>query len=244
VASSLSLYHSDPFSVPRYCREESGQVYAAGVPLIAAFVSAVYANPDELKALDPGICNTVNQCSIDDMPCLPKIRWTKAEKKQHYHQCSTFIDPKRVDTPTGSPRGSVPQDDGSPAEETASAKGEEEDDDNDDDNAEQDDDNNSYVVPSDSDESVGDIDELEEIEDWALEESEQTGAHDDKETSDEVVVDHDQTEIEATEEQQDNSVPDEVQGVAEVLKGKKKVSSRLLGLVPYSSVLPCRPHMP
>jgi hypothetical protein len=181
------------------------------------------------------------------MPHPPKIRWTKAEKKGHYHQHVSLIDPKPTEEPNGSPQGSVVDDDGGPANttEVPSDKGDDEDDANEDDDVDQEDDNNSYVIPSDSDESVGDMDEFDGLEDQGLDEAERTGADDGKETSDEVVVDHDSDiEIEATEEQDDISVPSEVQSVAETPKGKPEVSSRLLSPAPCSQVPPCRPHMP
>jgi len=203
IASSGYIYRPDRFLIPRYCHEKSEQVYAAGVPLVASFVSAKDVDPQELKALEPGICNVAIQYSTDDMPRPPKIRCTKAEKKVHYHQHTNLTDPKRAEKPDGSPPSSGLEDDGSPADTTEITRTEGDDDDNDEDDASdgddeddasdgddddvaREDDNDSYVVPSDSDDSAGDMNELDELESGELEQPEH-----EQETSGEAIVDDD-----------------------------------------------------
>ena len=217
--------NSDRFLIPRYCHEKSEQVYAAGVPLIATFVAAENANLHELKALEPGICNVAIQYGTDDMPRPPKIRWTKAEKKGQYHQHTNSTDPKRAEKPDGSPRSSGLEDDGSPADTTEITSTDGDDDDNDEDDASdvddddvvQEDDNDSYVVPSDSDESVGDINEFDELEEGELEQPEQTDDEHEQETPDEAIVDHDgEIDVAQAEEQIEVS---EIQDTTEEPKG-------------------------
>lgn len=182
----------DRFPIPRYCHEKSEQVYAAGVPLVATFVSANNANPHELKALEPGICNVVIEDSMDEIAIPPKIRWTKAEKKGHYHQHTTLTDPKRAEKSDEFPPSSGLEDDDSRADttDTPSTDGDDDDEDdaNDNDDVVQEDDNGSYVVPSDSDESVGDLNGLDEFGEGDLEQPEQTDDEHEHETSDEARV--------------------------------------------------------